>query len=87
MDIIDMKDYTCCITGHRTIPEDRVNHVRDEIQKEVLQAVEFVKNFYCTIQQDVIKLYSELIFKYPHCDRQRSSYSIHRSLVIVLKSY
>lgn len=40
MDVINMKDYTCCITGHRTIPKEKVDYVKGEIQKEVLQAVE-----------------------------------------------
>ena len=31
---------TCCITGHRTIPEEKLDYVKSEIQKEVLQAVE-----------------------------------------------
>ena len=31
---------TCCITGHRNIPEDQLGYVKDEIQKEILQAVE-----------------------------------------------
>lgn len=35
-----MAGKTCCITGHRTIPKDKINNVKDEIQKEVLQAVE-----------------------------------------------
>lgn len=36
---MNMMDCTCCITGHRNVPEDQLNYVREEIEKGVLQAI------------------------------------------------
>lgn len=35
-----MAGKTCCITGHRNIPEDQLSYVKNEIGKAILQAVE-----------------------------------------------
>lgn len=40
MNIEDNTNSTCCITGHRNIPEDQLGYVKHEIQKEVLRAIE-----------------------------------------------
>lgn len=33
------RQYTCCVTGHRDIPEGKAMMVREQLQQEVLQAV------------------------------------------------
>ncbi len=38
-DILDMEYDTCCVTGHRDIPEDRLDYVKTEMKKEILQAI------------------------------------------------
>ena len=31
---------TCCVTGHREIPADKIEHVKNVLRSQVLQAVE-----------------------------------------------
>ena len=38
--MIDVKNKTCCITGHREIPDHQLEYVKREIEKQVLQAVD-----------------------------------------------
>lgn len=35
-----MMEKTCCVTGHRNIPEDKRAYVETELKKEVLSAIE-----------------------------------------------
>lgn len=35
-----MDNKTCCISGHRDIPDDKIEYVRQELRKEVLSAIE-----------------------------------------------
>ena len=35
-----MSKKTCCVTGHREIPADRIAYVEEELQHEVLAAIE-----------------------------------------------
>ena len=35
-----MKEKTCCVTGHRDIPAERMAHVAQELRREVLAAME-----------------------------------------------
>lgn len=35
-----MIEKTCCVTGHRDIPEDKLAYVEMELQKEILTAIE-----------------------------------------------
>ena len=34
-----MKGKTCCVTGHRTIPESELERVREELEREIRIAV------------------------------------------------
>ena len=35
-----MIEKTCCVTGHREIPENRIDYVKQELQKQVVSAIE-----------------------------------------------
>ena len=35
-----MTEKTCCVTGHRDIPEDRIAYVEQELRREVLAAIQ-----------------------------------------------
>lgn len=35
-----MNEKTCCVTGHRDIPEGRKSYVIQELQREVLAAID-----------------------------------------------
>ena len=35
-----MAEKTCCVTGHRDIPEDRIAYVEQELRREVLAAIQ-----------------------------------------------
>ena len=35
-----MKGKTCCITGHRDIPPDKLSYVEEELRKAVKEAIE-----------------------------------------------
>lgn len=35
-----MGSLTCCVTGHRDIPVERIAHVEQELRREVLEAIE-----------------------------------------------
>ena len=34
------KEHTCCVTGHRDIPAEKVAYVQDQLYQELLQAVQ-----------------------------------------------
>ena len=34
-----MQEKTCCVTGHRDIPQDKRTYVETELKKEVLAAI------------------------------------------------
>ena len=34
-----MAEKTCCVTGHRDIPEDRIAYVEQELRREVEEAI------------------------------------------------
>ena len=48
-----MAEKTCCVTGHRDIPEDRIAYVEQELRREVLAAIQ--ANTYGGIYPDEIK--------------------------------
>lgn len=35
-----MNEKTCCVTGHRNIPIERITYVEQELQREILNAIE-----------------------------------------------
>ena len=35
-----MAEKTCCVTGHRDIPEDRIAYVEQELRREVLAVIQ-----------------------------------------------
>ena len=35
-----MAEKTCCVTGHRDIPENKLTYVKEELKKHILQAIE-----------------------------------------------
>lgn len=35
-----MQEKACCVTGHRDIPDDKLDDVRRELEREVIQALE-----------------------------------------------
>ncbi len=35
-----MIEKNCCVTGHREIPENRIDYVKQELQKQVVSAIE-----------------------------------------------
>ena len=34
------KEYTCCVTGHRDIPADKIQYVQMQLRQELLQAIQ-----------------------------------------------
>ena len=80
-DILDMEYDTCCITGHRNIPEDRLGYVKTEIKKQILQAIEdgythFISGFAGG---------SDLIFAQIVLDFQKEGHSISLEAAIPYK--
>lgn len=35
----DMEDGTCCVTGHRIIPNEKLEYVRSELRREIEEAI------------------------------------------------
>lgn len=33
-------DKTCCVTGHRNIPDAKIEYIKSELQREILQAID-----------------------------------------------
>ena len=34
------KEHTCCVTGHRNIPADKIQYVQMQLRQELLQAIQ-----------------------------------------------
>lgn len=34
------KEHTCCVTGHRNIPADKIQYVQIQLRQELLQAIQ-----------------------------------------------
>lgn len=64
------REHTCCVTGHRDIPADKIQPIRDRLHQELLQAIEngythFISGFAAGADLLFAELAAELKKTYP----------------------
>ena len=64
------KEHTCCVTGHRDIPVEKVPYVQDKLYQELLQAIQdgcmhFVSGFVSGVDLIFAGIVAGLKQKYP----------------------
>lgn len=64
------KAHTCCVTGHRDIPADKIQYVQMQLRQELLQAIQrgythFISGFAAGVDLIFARIVAELKNKYP----------------------
>lgn len=64
------REHTCCVTGHRDIPVEKVPYVQDKLYQELLQAIQdgythFVSGFASGVDLMFAGIVAELKQEYP----------------------
>lgn len=64
------KEHTCCVTGHRDIPADKIQYVQMQLRQELLQAVQsgymhFISGFAAGVDLIFAGMVADLKSKYP----------------------
>ena len=64
------KEHTCCVTGHRDIPVEKVPYVQDKLYQELLQTIQdgcthFVSGFAAGVDLIFAGIVADLKSKYP----------------------
>ena len=64
------KEYTCCVTGHRNIPADKIQYVQMQLRQELLQAIQsgythFISGFAAGVDLIFAGIVADLKSKYP----------------------
>ena len=64
------KEYTCCVTGHRNIPADKIQYVQMQLRQELLQAIQsgythFISGFAAGVDLIFAGIVAGLKSKYP----------------------
>ena len=64
------KEHTCCVTGHRNIPADKIQYVQMQLRQELLQAIQsgythFISGFAAGVDLIFAGIVADLKSKYP----------------------
>lgn len=64
------KEYTCCVTGHRDIPADKIQYVQMQLRQELLQAIQsgythFISGFAAGVDLIFAGIVADLKREYP----------------------
>lgn len=64
------KEHTCCVTGHRNIPADKIQYVQMQLRQELLQAIQsgythFISGFASGVDLIFAGIVSELKQEHP----------------------
>lgn len=64
------KEHTCCVTGHRDIPADKIQYVQMQLHQELLQAIQsgythFISGFAAGVDLIFARIVTDLKSKYP----------------------
>ena len=64
------KAHTCCVTGHRDIPADKIQYVQTQLCQELLQAIQsgythFISGFAAGVDLIFARIVADLKSKYP----------------------
>lgn len=64
------KAHTCCVTGHRDIPADKIQYVQMQLRQELLQAIQsgythFISGFAAGVDLIFARIVADLKSEYP----------------------
>lgn len=64
------KEHTCCVTGHRNIPADKIQYVQIQLRQELLQAIQsgythFISGFAAGVDLIFAGVVADLKREYP----------------------
>ena len=64
------KEHTCCVTGHRNIPADKIQYVQIQLRQELLQAIQsgythFISGFAAGVDLIFAGIVADLKREYP----------------------
>lgn len=64
------KEHTCCVTGHRDIPADKIQYVQMQLRQELLQAIQsgythFISGFAAGVDMIFAGIVADLKREYP----------------------
>ena len=64
------KEHTCCVTGHRNIPADKIQYVQIQLRQELLQAIQsgythFISGFASGVDLIFAGIVADLKREYP----------------------
>ena len=64
------KKHTCCVTGHRDIPADKIQYVQIQLRQELLQAIQsgythFISGFAAGVDMIFAGIVADLKSEYP----------------------
>lgn len=64
------KEHTCCVTGHRDIPADKIQYVQMQLRQELLQAIQseythFISGFAAGVDLIFARIVADLKREYP----------------------
>ena len=64
------KEHTCCVTGHRDIPADKIQYVQIQLRQELLQAIQsgythFISGFAAGVDLIFAGIVADLKHEYP----------------------
>lgn len=64
------KEHTCCVTGHRDIPADKIQYVQMQLHQELLQAIQsgythFISGFAAGVDMIFAGIVADLKREYP----------------------
>lgn len=64
------KEHTCCVTGHRNIPADKIQYVQMQLRQELLQAIQsgythFISGFAAGVDLIFAGIVADLKREYP----------------------
>ena len=64
------KEHTCCVTGHRDIPADKIQYVQIQLRQELLQAIQsgythFISGFAAGVDLIFAGIVADLKREYP----------------------
>ena len=88
------KEQTCCVTGHRDIPADKIEFVRESLRQEILAAIgegytHFISGFAAGVDLIFAEIVAELKDEYPitleaaipHPGRRYTSDAVFQALI------
>ena len=64
------KEHTCCVTGHRDIPADKIQYVQMQLRQELLQAIQsgythFISGFAAGVDLIFARIVADLKNEFP----------------------